>query len=263
LAYPPGEYRSPCLVKIFARLDRLPYQVPSYLPVFRPAWPARETIMNTLTSEPVASLVARLYAEAESSDARLWQIRERMSPEEQADMRTTTRYREMYGAMKEFYLAVPPETAGLLYMLARGMRARSIVEFGTSFGISTLHMAAALRDNGGGRVIGSEFEHGKVLASRQNLEVAGLSDLVEIREGDALETLSRELPETIDLVLLDGAKGLYLQVLSLLEGHLRPGALIVADNADHCPEYVAHVRRPEAGYLSVPIGGNVEISMRS
>jgi predicted O-methyltransferase YrrM len=224
---------------------------------------ARETIMNTLTTEPVASLVARLYAEAESSDARLWQLRERMSPEEQTPMRTTTRYREMYGGMKEFYLAVAPETARLLYMLARGMRARSIVEFGTSFGISTIHMAAAVRDNGGGRVIGSEFENGKVLRSRQNLEAAGLLDLVEIREGDALETLSRALPETIDLVLLDGAKGLYLQVLCLLEGHLRPGALIVADNADHCPEYVGHVRSSEAGYVSVPIGGNVEISMRS
>src|SRR5579864_6214080 len=107
--------------------------------------------MNTLTTDPVASLVARLYAEAESSDAQLWQLRERMSPEERDSlMHSTTRYREMYGGMKEFYLAVSPETARLLYMLARATRARSIIEFGTSFGLSTLHMAAALRDNGGG-----------------------------------------------------------------------------------------------------------------
>ena len=220
--------------------------------------------MNTLTTDPVASLVARLYAEAESSDAQLWQLRERMSPEERDSlMHSTTRYREMYGGMKEFYLAVSPETARLLYMLARATRARSIIEFGTSFGLSTLHMAAALRDNGGGRLIGSEFEHSKVLRSRQNLETAGLSDLVEIREGDALETLARDLPESIDLVLLDGAKGLYSQVLSLLEGRLRSGALVVADNSDYVPEYVAHIRSPDSGYVSVPIGGDVEVSMRS
>ena len=58
-----------------------------------------------------------------------------------------------------------------------------------------------------------------------------------------------------------GLAGSSFQVF--LEGHLRSGALIVADNADHCPEYVAHVRRPEAGYLSVPISGNVEVSIRS
>jgi predicted O-methyltransferase YrrM len=164
--------------------------------------------------------------------------------------------------LKDFYLAVSPETARLLYMLARNMGARSIVEFGTSFGISTIHMAAALRDNGGGRLIGSEFEGSKVAKAQQNLEAAGLSDLVEIRQGDALETLARDLPGPIDLVLLDGAKGLYSDVLTLLEPRLRAGALIVADNADHCPEYVARVRRPDGGYLSVPFTGDVEISMR-
>jgi predicted O-methyltransferase YrrM len=65
---------------------------------------------------------------------------------------------------------------------------------------------------------------------------------VEIREGDALETLARDLPDTIDFVLLDGADMLYLLVLTLLEDRLRNGALVVADNADASPEYVAHVR---------------------
>jgi predicted O-methyltransferase YrrM len=83
-----------------------------------------------------------------------------------------------------------------------------MVEFGTSFGISTLHLAAALRDNGGGRLITSEFEPSKVARARRNLEAGGVADLVEIREGDALQTLAADLPETIDLVLLDGAKAL-------------------------------------------------------
>jgi len=219
--------------------------------------------MNTLTTEPVASLISRLFAEAESSDAKLRQRGSTASPEErQAMMRSTTQYRELYGRMKEFYLAVSPDTARLLYMLARSMRARSIVEFGTSFGISTVHLAAALRDNGGGLLIGSEFESAKVAKARDNLRSAGLSDLVDVREGDALETLARDLPETIDLVLLDGAKGLYSKVLTLLEGRLRPGALVVADNADYCPDYLARVRAPELGYVSVPFADDIEVSMR-
>jgi predicted O-methyltransferase YrrM len=85
---------------------------------------------------------------------------------------------------------------------------------------------------------------------------------VEIREGDALKTLGADLPKTIDLVLLDGAKALYPDILSLLESHLRPGALIVADNADYSPEYLARVRSPANGYLSVPFADDVELSMR-
>jgi predicted O-methyltransferase YrrM len=142
------------------------------------------------------------------------------------------------------------------------MRAHSIVEFGTSFGISAIHLAAALKDNGGGRLIGTEFEPSKVAHARKNLAAAGLSDLVEIREGDALQTLARDLPDTVDFVLLDGAKPLYGKVLSLLEPRLREGALIVADNANWCPDYVARVRTPAEGYLSVPFAGDVELSMK-
>jgi len=147
-------------------------------------------------------------------------------------------------------------------MLARSSGARDIVEFGTSFGISTLHLAAGLRDNGGGRLITSEFEPSKVARARDHLTAGGLIDLVEIREGDALRTLSLNLPDTIDLVLLDGAKALYPDILSLVESRLRPGALIVADNADHSPDYLARVRSPANGYLSTPFAEDVELSMR-
>jgi predicted O-methyltransferase YrrM len=150
-------------------------------------------------------------------------------------------HRQYYGKLKDQPLPVSRATGKLLYMLARSVP-RNIVEFGTSFGISTLHLAAALRDNGGGRLIGSEFEPSKIQRARENLAVGGPSDLVEIREGDALETLARDLPDTIDFVLLDGADMLYLLVLTLLEDRLRNGALVVADNADASPEYVAHVR---------------------
>ncbi len=86
---------------------------------------------------------------------------------------------------------------------------------------------------------------------------------MEIREGDALQTLSVDLPDTIDLLLLDGAKALYPEILSLVESRLRPGAFIVADNADYSPDYLARVRSPASGYLSTPFAEDVELSMRA
>jgi predicted O-methyltransferase YrrM len=219
----------------------------------------QDPYMTTLTTPPLSTLLPRLLADAEATSKQMTEL----SPEEREKLRTSpTDYQALYSRMKDFHLAVSPESGVLLYMLARATGASSIVEFGTSFGISTLHLAAALRDNGGGQLISTEFEPSKIGHARENLAAAGLSDLVEIREGDALETLARDLPDTIDLVLLDGAKPLYPRILSLVEKHLRVGALIVADNADWCPEYLAQVRSQAGGYLSVPFAADVELSMR-
>lgn len=219
--------------------------------------------MSTLTTAPVAPLLERLFAEADASEPGRSPAVTGLSGEELARlMASKTEYRDLYGRLKDLPLPVSRATGVLLYMLARSCQARSIVEFGTSFGISTLHLAAALRDNGGGRVIGSEFEASKVLRAQANLNAAGLADLVEIREGDALQTLARDLPQRIDLLLLDGAKALYPEILALVESRLRPGALIVADNADHSPAYLARVRDIGNGYLSVPFAEDVELSLQ-
>ncbi|UYB52344.1 class I SAM-dependent methyltransferase [Xanthomonas sp. AM6] len=219
--------------------------------------------MSTLTTAPLAPLLDHLFDEAAATTATAMSAFAEIPTEERERlMRSKTDYVEFYSRLKDLPLAVSRETGTLLYMLARSCRARAIVEFGTSFGISTLHLAAALRDNGGGQLIGSEFEPSKVLRARDNLRAGGLDDLIEIREGDALQTLRSDLPASIDLLLLDGAKALYPQVLALLETRLRPGALIVADNADYSPEYLAHVRSPDAGYLSIPFAEEVELSMR-
>ena len=221
--------------------------------------------MTTLTTPPLSTLLPRLFAEAEATQSSMRQQASNLSPADRAArMNSGGDYKTFYMTQaKDIYLAVSEETARLLYMLARSCKARNVVEFGTSFGISTLHLAAALRDNGGGRVIGTEFEPSKVARARANMTAAGLADLVDIREGDALETLSRDLPETIDLVLLDGAKSLYNRVFALLAPRLRPGSLIVADNADMCPEFLALIRAPNSGYLSVPFVDDVELSMKA
>ena len=141
--------------------------------------------MPTLTQPALSMLIDRLFAEADAAENERW-------PAARAGDRED--YRQYYGLLKDQPLPVSRATGRLLYMLARSVRARTIVEFGTSFNISTLHLAAALRDNGGGRLIGSEFEPSKIARARANLGAAGLSDLVEIREGDALQTLARDLP---------------------------------------------------------------------
>lgn len=219
--------------------------------------------MTTLTSAPLSTLLDRLFQDAEASEAALEAAAATLSEGELARlMRSKTEYREFYGRLKDAPLAVSRETGALLYMLARSSRARTIVEFGTSFGISTLHLAAALRDNGGGHLITSEFEPSKAAKARDHLTAGGLIDLVDIRKGDALQTLRTDLPDTIDFVLLDGAKSLYPDILDLLESCLKPGAIIVADNADFSPEYLARVRSPSNGYMSTPFAGDVELSMR-
>jgi predicted O-methyltransferase YrrM len=219
--------------------------------------------MTTLTTTPLAPLLDRLFDEADAASAETEAAVADLSDEARARlMRSKTDYRDLYGRLKNAPLAISRETGALLYMLARSSRARTIVEFGTSFGISTLHLAAALRDNGGGRLITSEFEPSKVARARDNLTAGGLIDLVEIREGDALRTLSVDLPDTIDLLLLDGAKALYPEILSLVESRLRPGAFIVADNADDSPDYLARVRASAGGYISTPFAEDVELSIR-
>jgi len=119
-----------------------------------------------------------------------------------------------------------------------------------------------VKDNGGGRVIGSEFEVAKVARARENVALAGLSEFVEIREGDATESLARDLPASVDFLLLDGAKVLYPAILTIVQPRLHPGSLIVADNADHNPEFLARIRDPANGYLSLPFGDDVELFMR-
>jgi predicted O-methyltransferase YrrM len=218
--------------------------------------------MTTLTTTPLAPLLERLFEEADASEAEIETAAADLSDEERTRLMRSTDYHDLYARLKNMPLAVSRETGALLYMPARSSRARTIVEFGTSFGISTLHLAAALRDNGGGHLITTEFEPSKAARARHNLTAGGLIDLVEIREGDALQTLSVDLPDTIDLLLLDGAKSLYPEILSLVESRLRPGALIVADNADYSLEYLAHVRAPAKGYMSTPFADDVELSMR-
>jgi predicted O-methyltransferase YrrM len=175
---------------------------------------------------------------------------------------------EMAHLLDLAYIPVSPEAGRFLYTLARAIQTGSVVEFGTSLGISTIYLAAAVRDRGEGRVIATELHSGKAQRARENLRAAGLLDYVDLREGDALETL-RDIDGGVTLLFLDGWKKLYLPVLKLLEPALEPGAMVAADDLDLFPEvhkpYLAYVRNPGSGYVSVevPIGDRFELSVRA
>ncbi|RKI44127.1 O-methyltransferase [Corallococcus sp. AB004] len=205
---------------------------------------------TTLHSPPVASLLTHLFADARKTDAAVLAPFSAL-PADERRARLDQDPRAFYASVAEAYLPVSQELGRLLYALARARRARTVVEFGTSFGISTVHLAAALRDNGGGKLITTEYEASKVRRATENLTKAGLVDLVEFRVGDALETLRTDVPDGVDLVLLDGAKPLYLPLLRLLEPKLGPGAILVADNVKMSPEFAAHLSRPEHGYVTI------------
>jgi predicted O-methyltransferase YrrM len=219
--------------------------------------------MCTLFIDPFVSLLDSLYEATADTTLQAMHVKSIFSDEErECLMHSKTDYLRFYGQLKDLPLAVSRETGLILYMLARSIHAQTIIEFGTSFGISTLHLAAALRDNGGGLLITTEFEPSKVKKARENLTVGGLIDLVDIREGDALQTLSFNLPPTIDLLLLDGAKALYPEILNLVESRLRSGALIIADDVEYSPDYLSRVRSHENGYMSTLLNNGVELSMR-
>ncbi|MEV6842593.1 class I SAM-dependent methyltransferase [Actinoplanes sp. NPDC051411] len=211
--------------------------------------------MTTLQSAEFRAVLARLEAAAEGDDtldfpmARL----EGGNAQERADL------------MAAAYLPVSPEAGHLMYALTRSARPATVVEFGTSYGISTLHLAAAVKDNGAGHVVSTELSEVKVAAARANLAAAGLGDVATVLAGDARETLA-DLPGPIGVVLLDGWKDLCLPVLRLLEDRLAPGAVVLGDDTDlpSLKPYLDYVRDPANGYLSVnfPVGDGMEISCR-
>jgi predicted O-methyltransferase YrrM len=171
-------------------------------------------------------------------------------------------------ALSDIYMPVTPEAGRLLYALVRAARPNTVVEFGMSLGISALHLGAAVRDNGHGRVVTTELSAAKVAAAKDTFGQTGLADVITVLEGDALATLPT-LDGSVDFVLLDGWKELYLPVIELLEPRLSPGTLVVADNTELAgtEPYVDYVRDPANGYVSVnfPVreSDSMEISCRA
>jgi len=219
-------------------------------------------VTTTLQDARVASALDRMYTE---STEQFVQLRTRSGDFERL---ASASAQERADALSDFYLPVTPEAGRLLYSLVRAARPDTVGEFGMSLGISAIHLASAVRDNGSGRVVTTELSAAKVVKAKTTFAETGLDDLITVLEGDALTTLV-DIDGPIGFVLLDGWKELYLPVTKLLEPRLSAGALIVADNTsmDDTKPYLEHVRDPGNGYVSVnfPVrdSDSMEISCRA
>ncbi|WAC57111.1 O-methyltransferase [Gordonia sp. SL306] len=217
---------------------------------------------NTLDTDPVAATITRLYDQATAQFA----DRPPRRPDGPRAAPAGTAA-ERADAAQDWYMPVSPMAGRLMYSLIRATRPVTVVEFGMSYGISTLHLAAAVRDNGVGHVYTTELNAKKIETASATFADVGLDDVITVLDGDALETLAAVEGE-IGFVFMDGWKEIYLPVLQLLEPRLPTGALIVADNTESpdTADYLERVRRPENGYTSVnfPGKGNdtMELSCR-
>jgi len=222
----------------------------------------------TLADPKVKAVLDRLHREAKGDELRsglklLPYLAQKL-------MGRKPSFTDQYRRMADLGIPISAEQGMFAYLVARSIGARRIVEFGTSFGVSAIYLASALRDNGGGILIGSEFIPSKAERARANIEEAGLADCVEIRVGDAMGTLS-DPGGDIDLLLIDGSKDLYLPILKMLAPHLRQGGVVLADNVlspfikKTLAEYVAYMQDDSNGFVSVtvPFQDGFEYSVKS
>lgn len=219
--------------------------------------------MNTLLTPKVATLLNKLHQEAADQMPLIRAVMKKMRSGKTAPQEMPSNWAER---MSDFHLPVSREQGCFLYQTVRATKAQYVVEFGTSFGVSAIYIAAALHDNQNGRLVSAELIENKAIKAKSNILSIGLSEYVEIRIGDALETL-KEPDKSIDILYLDGGPGLYLSVLKLLQPHLREGALVIADNVptmdDDKNPYAQYVRNPANGYLSssIEMKGGTEYSL--
>ncbi len=194
--------------------------------------------MNQITDNQVIQTLNRVHQEASSQGFTILKgltkgIFRKLKPE---DMETA-------------YIGVSRKQGEYLYDLLMQQKAKHIVEFGTSFGISTLYIAAAAKENGG-RVITTELLPSKCQKALENFQEANLEDIIDLREGDAMETL-KDVEGGIDFLLMDGWNDLYLPLLKMLEPKFKNGTLIYTDNA------AFPSARPYLKYIKIILKGRI------
>ena len=217
---------------------------------------------NSLLTDRASNVLRRLHAAADDQESGRVSVTLLPLPDGLDSWRDASAAAQA-DAYEDLYIPISADAGRLLYALVRAIRPQTVVEFGMSFGISTIYLAAALADNGTGRVFTTELSRKKVAAAQSNLQEAGVDEPVTILEGDALQTLAG-VGGPVGLVLLDGWKNLCLPVLRLLEPKLAPGALVAADDITHAgmAPYIEFIRDPASGYVSVafPVEDGMEIS---
>ena len=175
---------------------------------------------------------------------------------------------DMHRFLSDKMVALDRDKAEFCYQLCRSLRATRVVEAGTSFGISTLYLAAAIRDNQveNGVVIGTEHEPSKVKTALENFREAGLSDFIDLREGDLRQTLE-DVGGPVDFMLID-IWDVALPALEVVSSSLRPGAIVACDNTtvarEEYRDYFEFVHDPRNRFrtMTVPFRGGFELTVR-
>jgi predicted O-methyltransferase YrrM len=218
--------------------------------------------MPTLLNDPkLEALLAELHARSKDQDAETGEyFRTRTGAWRGMEARDHAHFADKL-------VALDRDKSEFCYGLCRAIGARRIVEAGTSFGVSTLYLAAAVRDNGGGVVIGAEYEPQKVKAARANFEAAGLAGFIDLHDGDLIEAL-KTIEDPVDFVLFDIWGDVVRTALELLLPHLRPGAVICTDNTASSREgykpFFEIIDDPQYGFrtMTLPFEGGFEMTVK-
>ncbi len=178
--------------------------------------------MHKITDKRVLELLDELHKKANSNlqwlfllKASLKRLFKKLSPED----------------MRDAYISISSEQGKQVYDLLLRKKSRCIVEYGTSFGISTLYLAAAVKENKG-KVVSCELLANKCKVAKQNFKRAGLENYIELKEGDALSTL-QDFNEPIDILFFDAWPEIYIPLLVKLQVLMKAGSLLYLDNADN------------------------------
>ena len=229
--------------------------------------------MSILNDPKLEALLDALHAQSEGQSGAIdayfaRRIKEGTLSWDGLDAETTLFFRDKMVALEK-------DKAEFCYALCRALGARRVIECGTSFGVSTLYLAAAVRDNlasssealGESKVIATEWEAGKAAIARRNFAAAGLGQFIDLREGDLKDTL-KSIEGPIDFVLLDIWSEAVMPAMLNIAPHLRQGAVIIADNTQSARRgydaYFTFIADPKNRLrtLTLPFAGGLEMTVR-
>lgn len=221
--------------------------------------------MSLLSDKRLEALLDRLHGESERQDEALGQF---FGARAAAGAPLDPEAEQVKAFLADKLVALDRDKAAFCYQLCRALGARTVVEAGSSHGVSTLWLAAALRDNGGGRVIATEHEPAKAEAALANFTESGLSELIDLRVGDLRDTL-RSIDSSVDFMLIDIWAAMARPALELVSPHLRRGAVILCDNTtafrDHYQDYFGFLADSanRLSTMTLPFAGGLEMSVRT
>jgi predicted O-methyltransferase YrrM len=221
--------------------------------------------MSILNDPKVELLLDALHTQSEGQSGAMEEYYDRRAREGTIDWRCMDE--ETHAFFRDKMVALDKDKAEYCYLLCRALGAKRVVEAGTSFGVSTLYLAAAVRDNGGGRVTATEYEPTKAKIARANFAAAGLADYIDLREGDLAETLER-IDGPVDFLLLDIWTEAVMLAMRNVVPHLREGAVIIADNTVQerrgYADYFAYIADPKNRLrtITLPFAGGLDMTVR-